>query len=135
MRRLLAFAALAALLAGCSTTVPGGKKVTTPTPDTVVGKLPNTAGASVFASAGCGACHVFGPAGSTGTIGPDLDNLAGDAQKANQGTLAAFTKTSILDPSAYVAPGYPNGVMPGTYGATLTPQQIDDLVSFLTQGH
>ncbi len=32
------------------------------------------AGAAVFESAGCGACHTFGPAGSSGTTGPDLDD-------------------------------------------------------------
>src|SRR5476651_261170 len=41
-----------------------------------------TAGKAVFASAGCTACHTFKPAASTGTIGPDLDNLASYAQKA-----------------------------------------------------
>ncbi len=30
-------------------------------------------GAAVFASAGCGACHTFGPANSSGTVGPNLD--------------------------------------------------------------
>ena len=30
-------------------------------------------GADVFASAGCGSCHALEEAGTTGTIGPDLD--------------------------------------------------------------
>jgi mono/diheme cytochrome c family protein len=30
-------------------------------------------GAAVFASAGCGGCHTFGPANSKGTVGPNLD--------------------------------------------------------------
>ena len=34
------------------------------------------AGKAVFASAGCAACHTFTPAGSTGTVGPNLDKLA-----------------------------------------------------------
>ena len=29
-------------------------------------------GEAVFASAGCGSCHTFEPAGASGTIGPDL---------------------------------------------------------------
>jgi mono/diheme cytochrome c family protein len=32
-------------------------------------------GEAVFASAGCGGCHQFEPAGSTGTIGPPLDGI------------------------------------------------------------
>ena len=30
-------------------------------------------GAAVFAEAGCGGCHQFGPANSEGTVGPSLD--------------------------------------------------------------
>ena len=142
MRRLVPLAALAALAVGCSDGVPGGK-VVTPTPDTVVGKVPKglsapkgnaAAGKSVFISAGCGACHTFKPAATTSKVGPDLDKLAAYAQKANQGSLAEFTKTSIVDPGAYVEAGYPAGVMPPTFGQTLKPQQLADLVAFLTQG-
>ena len=32
-------------------------------------------GAAVFASAGCGGCHTLEAAGSTGTTGPNLDDL------------------------------------------------------------
>jgi mono/diheme cytochrome c family protein len=33
------------------------------------------AGKAVFASAGCGGCHTLKAAGSTGTVGPNLDDL------------------------------------------------------------
>jgi len=36
-------------------------------------------GESVFASAGCGGCHTLAAAGSNGTAGPNLDELAPDA--------------------------------------------------------
>ena len=32
-------------------------------------------GAAVFAEAGCGGCHTFGPANSAGTAGPPLDDI------------------------------------------------------------
>jgi mono/diheme cytochrome c family protein len=32
-------------------------------------------GAAVFAEAGCGGCHTFGPANSSGTVGPRLDGI------------------------------------------------------------
>ena len=70
------------------------------------------AGKELYAANGCAACHTFKPAGSTGKVGPDLDNLAANAEKANRGSLAAYTAQSIKDPGAYVVPGYPNGVMP-----------------------
>ena len=141
MRRLALIGALGALLVGCSSTVPGGKKVTTPTPDTVIGKLPTLGpqgnparGKPVFLANGCGACHRFTPAGTTGKVGPNLNDLAASAQKANQGTLTQFIRTSIVDPGAYVAPGYPAGVMPSNYAQTIKPQQLADLVAFLAQG-
>ena len=130
------------LTAGCSSGVPGGK-VVTPTPETIVGKVPTgpsapkgnaAAGKAVFVSTGCGACHTFAPAATTGKVGPDLDKLADYAKKADQGTLAQFTQASIVTPEAYVESGYPAGVMPPTYGQTLKPQQLADLVAFLTQG-
>jgi cytochrome c551/c552 len=141
VRRLALFPLLAVLLAGCGSTVPGGdRKVTTPTPVTVIGKLPSEGpagdaarGKLLFMKAGCGTCHVFTPAGTTGRVGPNLDHLPAQAKVANQGTLAEFVKTSIVNPGEYIAPGYPNA-MPPNYGKTLSDQQLADLVAFLVQG-
>jgi cytochrome c oxidase subunit 2 len=90
-----------------------------------------SSGAAAFASGGCGSCHTFQPAKSTGKIGPDLDNLAADARKAGK-PLPAYVKESIVDPNAYVVPGFQKGVMPTTYGQSLSAPQIDALVSYLT---
>ena len=40
---------------------------------------------------------------------------------------------SIVDPNKDVASGYQPNIMPGNFGQTLTPKQIDDLVAFLTK--
>jgi mono/diheme cytochrome c family protein len=93
-----------------------------------------TAGKAVFTSAGCAACHTFKPAGSTGTIGPNLDDIAEYAQKAGQ-SLPDFTLSAITSPPAkYVPPGFPTTVMPTTFGKSLTPKQLADLVAFLDAG-
>jgi len=91
-----------------------------------------TAGKTVFASSGCGSCHTLSAAGATGTIGPDLDKaVAGDAQKDNM-PLAAFIKQSITDPAAFTASGGPwSTPMPTTFGSSLSPTQIDDLVALI----
>ncbi|HXD68487.1 MAG TPA: cytochrome c [Gaiellales bacterium] len=91
-----------------------------------------TAGKAVFASNGCGSCHTLSAAGATGTIGPDLDKaVTGDAQKANM-PLAAFIKQSITDPAAFTASGGPwSTPMPTTFGSSLSPTQIDDLVALI----
>jgi mono/diheme cytochrome c family protein len=88
------------------------------------------AGKQLFAANGCASCHTFKPAGATGKVGPDLDKLAADAQKANRGSLAQYIAESIKDPGAYVVPGYSNGVMPSF--ASLGDKKIADLVAFLT---
>ena len=91
------------------------------------------AGKAVFTSAGCVACHTFTPAGSNATTGPNLDNLAADAQKANRGSVEQYATESIEDPNAYVVSGFQQGVMPTTFGQSLSKSQIADLVTFLTQ--
>jgi|SRR5215475_12156633 len=129
----------ALLLAGC-----GSEGTVQPTAQAVEGTLPTqqttaptlakgdpAAGKKVFAAQGCGGCHTFTPAGSSGTIGPDLDKLPQYAQKANQGTLPQFVAESITDPGKYVESGYQN-VMPTTF-ADLPKKQLSDLVAFLTQ--
>jgi mono/diheme cytochrome c family protein len=89
------------------------------------------AGKQVFLGAGgCGACHTLADAGSTGTVGPDLDKVAADAKKAGK-EVPDYVETSIVDPNAYVAPGFPKGVMPPDFGKTLTSKQIADLVAYI----
>jgi cytochrome c oxidase subunit 2 len=90
------------------------------------------AGKAIFTDQGCGSCHTFEPAGSTGTVGPDLDKLAEFAQAAGQ-PLEQFVHESIVDPDAYVEKGFPPNVMPKTY-QSLPEQQLDALVAFLTEG-
>lgn len=93
------------------------------------------AGKAVFASNACASCHTFKPAGATGTIGPNLDTApAADAKLDNNMNLAAFVKESIVSPDAYIPKGYPKGVMPATFGTTLSSSQLNDLVAFIVSG-
>jgi cytochrome c oxidase subunit II len=87
-------------------------------------------GATVFKNNGCNSCHTFKPAGATGKVGPDLDQLPEEAKRAGK-PLDAFVHESIVNPSAYVEKGYPNNVMPHTY-SSLPKQQLDALVQYLT---
>lgn len=123
MRRAILIVLSCLSLAGC-----GYQGVVSPTPVTVVGPLPKaptapitpafnlkgdpTAGAAVFASAGCAGCHTLAAAHATGTVGPNLDQLKPDyrhvtAQVTNGGaTMPSFAKTlstqKIADVAAYV---------------------------------
>ena len=112
-----------------------GEETTTAAAPTTTSKAPAppsgdaAAGKALFNAQGCNACHTFKPAGATAKVGPDLDNLAADAAKANRGSAAEYAAESIKDPGAYVVPGYPNGVMPKF---SLSGKQVADLVAFLT---
>jgi cytochrome c oxidase subunit 2 len=86
----------------------------------------------LFVSNGCDACHTFKPANATGKVGPDLDKLPEEARRAGQ-PLEQFIRESIVDPNAYVEPGYPKGVMPATF-SSLPKQQLGALVQFLAKG-
>jgi cytochrome c551 len=86
---LVAVLALAVVVAGC-----GGDEEASPAPETVEGTVPTegggggggggggegdaAAGKEVYASAGCGSCHTFADAGTSGTVGPNLDESSAD---------------------------------------------------------
>jgi mono/diheme cytochrome c family protein len=124
MRRLAAAALLllALVLAGC-----GGAEEVAPAPETVEGTLPEqeappgaelegdpAAGEQIYADSGCGDCHVFEPAGSSGTVGPNLDESDVEFEGAVE----------------QIANG--GGGMPA-YRDQLEPQQIADVAAFVTQ--
>jgi cytochrome c551/c552 len=93
------------------------------------------AGKTVFASNGCATCHTFQPAGSTGTLGPNLDTAPTSDAKADKNmALAAFVKESIVNPDAYIAKGFNKGLMPKTFGSSIKGADLNDLVAFILSG-
>jgi mono/diheme cytochrome c family protein len=111
-------------LAGC-----GGGEETTPTADTVEGTLPEetteespgaglegdaSAGEAIYADNGCGSCHVLEAAGSSGNIGPNLDESQPDFEL-------------VVD---RVTNG--SGAMPA-FGDQLEPQQIADVAAYVVE--
>jgi mono/diheme cytochrome c family protein len=74
------------------------------------------AGKTVYTNAGCGTCHTFGPANSTGTIGPNLNT--------SNSTHAQVVRV-VTNGSSSAA-----GAMPAFRG-TLTPTQIQDVAAFV----
>lgn len=89
-------------------------------------------GEQIFTAAGCAGCHTFGPAGSTGTIGPSLDDLQSAAGDREPGKSAEeYVRESLTSPDAFLVQGFGN-TMPSFEGR-LTDQQIDALVEYLLQ--
>ena len=82
------------------------------TPPPAAAKGDPAAGKQVFASAGCGGCHTLKAAGSSGNVGPNLDQLKPDAARvAHQVEVGG-------------------GPMP-SFKATLSPKQIQDVAAFV----
>jgi mono/diheme cytochrome c family protein len=130
MRRLaLPLSVLALFVAGC-----GGEEEVAPTAETVVGTIPTETmpagnaekGKEIFTSAGCGSCHTFEAAGTSATVGPNLD-------ESLQGKDSEYIREGIVNPDAEVAEGFSAGVMPKNYGEQFDDQELADLVAFLSQ--
>ena len=90
----------------------------------VPGIKPPVFAAPQFFATNCGGCHTLAQAGTTGTTGPNLD-------EALKNMSAQQISQSITDPNAVIAPGYQPNVMPQNFGQTLTPPQLQQLVSYL----
>jgi mono/diheme cytochrome c family protein len=111
---------------------PAPPSTSTSTSTTSTTTSPSASGLSVFNANSCSSCHTLTAAQATGKIGPDLDKLVAYAQQAHQ-PLASFVHESIVNPDAYIQPGFPKGLMPTTFGQTLSKTDIDALVTFLVQ--
>jgi cytochrome c6 len=86
-----------------------------PPPPAGGGEGDPVAGKEVFVgSAGCGSCHTLSDAGTTGTIGPNLDSL----QPSHEAVVQQVTNGG--------------GGMPA-FKDTLTEQQINDVAAYVSQ--
>ena len=85
-----------------------------------------TSGNADTGATACATCHTLADAGAKGQVGPDLD-------KVLKGKDAAFIKESILTPDKVIAPGYQPGIMPPNFGDTLSAEQVDALVKYLSE--
>jgi mono/diheme cytochrome c family protein len=96
-------------------------------------------GQELFIAQGCVACHAI-EGMSQGSVGPDLTNMgvvaAERAKDAGVADAATYIRQSIVDPNAYIVPECPMGpcvvgMMPQTFGQTLSEEEVEALVQFL----
>jgi len=86
-------------------------------------------GKQVYREKSCASCHQIGTDGAT--IGPPLTHIGAIAQSRTPGTSAEdYIRGSILDPGAYIVPGYPD-TMPRGLARGLSQEDFDDLVRYL----
>lgn len=72
----------------------------------------------------CGSCHTLAAAGTSATVGPDLDEvLAGQDEN--------YIEKQIVDPNSEITPGFQEGIMPANFDTSLTPEDIEGLVDYL----
>ena len=93
---------------------------------------PAERGRQVAEQAGCLACHSVDGAPS---VGPTWKGLFGSTRTLADGSTAvadeAYLYESIVDPGAKVVEGFPDNVMPRTFGQSLTGEQIRDLIEYI----
>lgn len=87
-------------------------------------EAPGGPGGQVFANNGCGACHTFAAAQTSGTVGPNLDDVL-------KGQKPAEVEESIVEPDAQASPGFDTGIMPAY--ADLSPDDLQLLVEWLIE--
>ena len=112
---------------------------------TAAGNNPIALGETVFQTAtpACIACHSIAP--GVDMAGPSLAGISARAEKllgtpeytGKATNVEGFIRESIVEPSAYLEPGAmysAEGVsfMPSTYAQTLSSEQVDQLVAYLS---
>jgi len=93
----------------------------------------------LFVQSGCAVCHTIpGIDSAKGREGPRLvlgingpKRLADPNYQGTAATVHEYIIESILNPGAYVVPGYPDRVMPRWYGKKLNAKAVDRIASYL----
>ena len=116
----------ALLLSACD-----GAASATPTAGLPPTRIDHRPPGEVFIANGCGACHtITGLPGAVGTLGPNLDNVATQAEtRVPSLTGEQYIRQSIEEPQAFVVPGFAT-LMPSLRN-TMIDQEFEDLVAFL----
>ena len=111
------FAVVLLATSGGSATAAGAARAPAAAPATATLGREASAGRLVFAQMGCGGCHRLAAAGSSGPIGPSLDDA-----------LPRHTRASLLAKIRDPGTGSP---MPGDFARRMSPAQLQALVAFL----
>jgi hypothetical protein len=93
----------------------------------------------LFVQSGCAVCHTIpGIAPAQGREGPRLVlgtngplRLADPQYQGTATTVREYIQESILNPGAYVVPGYSDRVMPRWYGKRLNAMALDRMARYL----
>ena len=103
-----------------------------PPANTKVGNIPAVQrGARLYFNY-CIGCHSLDPKAQM--TGPTWYNIGNTAVGRQPGVSpAAFLDHSVVNPSEYVVPNYPDNIMPKNFGQILSIQDQGDLIAYLLQ--
>ena len=88
------------------------------------------AGNAAFAAKGCSGCHAL--EAGVKIVGPSLKGVVGETEKRRAGyPPEIYFYESVTRPSAFIVPGFQDGLMPKNFKETLTPQELADVIAFL----
>ena len=93
----------------------------------------------IFTKVGCPVCHVIpGIPGASGQVGPALtlgvtgrQRLADPLYRGKATTVHEYVVESVVTPSVFVVPGYPERTMPEWYGAKLSALALQKIAEYL----
>ena len=93
----------------------------------------------LFIKSGCPVCHTIpGIQGADGRVGPKLvlgttgpGRLADPRYHGQAKAVREYIIESVISPGAYVAPGYPDRVMPRWYGQKLSAGALEKMAGYL----
>ncbi len=86
-------------------------------------------GKVVFNTQACHTCHVDTPVGPPMLTDPKIGERAGTRKPGYSAT--AYIYESITRPSAFLVPGFNDGLMPKNFKTILKPKEIADLIAYL----
>ncbi len=93
---------------------------------------PAALGQKVATANGCIACHTIDGKASVGPTWKslfehDVELVSGGPVKADE----AYLKESITNPNAKVVKGFAPNLMPATFGNSLKPDEIDQIIAYI----
>ena len=94
-------------------------------------------GENLFAAQACNACHSFKEGEKI--VGPSLyhvgqtaaNRIKDSGYRGKAKTTEEYLRESMVDPNAYIVPGYAAGIMIQDFAKKLSPQDLQDLIAFL----
>jgi mono/diheme cytochrome c family protein len=93
---------------------------------------PISLGKTAATANGCLACHTIDGKAS---VGPSWKGIAGASRPLVSGGPAtaddAYLKESITNPNAKLVQGFAPNLMPATFGQSLKPEQVDQIVEYI----